>query len=424
MEDSPVSHVKNQQGFEIAKEAYAAVGVDVEAAILRADAIPVSMHCWQGDDVIGFDGSDSLSGGIQTTGNYPGRARTPEELRADIDKAISLIPGKTKLNIHACYAEKNGKAVDRDAYTIAEFENWLSWAKTGKIGLDFNPTYFSHPMMDGDFSLSSYDETKRRFWVEHGKRSLEIAGAFAAGTGQPCTVNFWMPDGYKDTCADTVKHREIMTRSLDEIFSTPYDKHAVLASMESKLFGLGVESHTVASHEYSLGYAISRKVLYTLDAGHFHPTEVISAKISAVLQFLDQILLHVSRGVRWDSDHVITLDDELQRIMDEIVWNNYDKRVFIGLDYFDASINRIAAWAVGMRNARKAILNACLAPVDAIRAAEYSGDYTARLARLEDRKTLPFGLVWAYYWETKGSAHDGAWLDEVKAYERDVLGRR
>jgi len=419
-----VSHTKIQQGFEFAKEAYAACGVDVEAAISRADAIPVSMHCWQGDDVIGFDGSDSLSGGIQTTGNYPGRARTPEELRADIDKAISLIPGKTKLNLHACYAEKNGKEIDRDAYTIAEFSGWLDWAKSGKIGLDFNPTYFSHPMMDGDFSLSSYDESKRRFWIEHGKRCLEIADAFAEGTGQPCTVNFWMPDGYKDTCADTVKHREIMTQSLDEIFATAYDRKNVLAAVESKLFGLGVESHTVASHEYALGYAISRNQRYTLDAGHFHPTEVISAKISAVLQFADQILLHVSRGVRWDSDHVITLDDELQRIMDEIVWNRYENRVFIGLDYFDASINRIAAWAVGMRNARKAILNACLAPVERIRAAEYSEDFTSRLALLEDRKTLPFGLVWAYYCESRGIAQDGVWLDEVKTYERTVLSRR
>jgi len=424
MEDLPVSHTKIQQGFEFAKEAYAACGVDVEAAISRADAIPVSMHCWQGDDVIGFDGSDSLSGGIQTTGNYPGRARTPEELRADIDKAISLIPGKTKLNLHACYAEKNGKEIDRDAYTIAEFSGWLDWAKSGKIGLDFNPTYFSHPMMDGDFSLSSYDESKRRFWIEHGKRCLEIADAFAEGTGQPCTVNFWMPDGYKDTCADTVKHREIMTQSLDEIFATAYDRKNVLAAVESKLFGLGVESHTVASHEYALGYAISRNQRYTLDAGHFHPTEVISAKISAVLQFADQILLHVSRGVRWDSDHVITLDDELQRIMDEIVWNRYENRVFIGLDYFDASINRIAAWAVGMRNARKAILNACLAPVERIRAAEYSEDFTSRLALLEDRKTLPFGLVWAYYCESRGIAQDGVWLDEVKTYERTVLSRR
>ena len=258
-------------GFDLAKEQYAAVGVDVEAAIARADAISISMHCWQGDDVIGFDGSDSLSGGIQTTGKYPGRARTPEELRADIDRAISLIPGKTKLNLHACYAEKNGRAVDRDAYTFAEFSSWLDWAKAKKIGFDFNPTYFSHPMMDGDFSLSSYDETKRRFWIEHGKRCMEIASEFAKGTGEPCTVNFWMPDGYKDTCADTVKHREIMTQALDEIFAIPYDKTNVLASVESKLFGLGVESHTVASHEYALGYAISRNVLYTAGCGALSP---------------------------------------------------------------------------------------------------------------------------------------------------------
>ena len=424
MEEYPVSNSRVQQGFEFAKEIYASCGVDVEAAIARADAIPVSMHCWQGDDVIGFDGSATLTGGIQTTGNYPGRARTPDELRRDIDKAISLIPGKTKLNLHACYAEKNGKSIDRDAYTIAEFSGWLNWAKETGVALDFNPTFFSHPMMDGDFCLSSLDENKRRFWVEHGKRCLEIAEAFAAGQGQPCTVNYWMPDGYKDTCADTVLRRDIMTRSLDEIFATPYDKTNVLASVESKLFGLGVESYTVASHEYSLGYAISRKLLYTLDAGHFHPTEVISAKISAVLQFVDSVLLHVSRGVRWDSDHVITLDDELQRIMDEIVWNKFENRVYIGLDYFDASINRIAAWAVGMRNARKAILNACLAPVGALRDAEYQADYTRRLAGLEDRKTLPFGLVWAYYCESRGIAPDGIWLNDVKQYERDVLSKR
>ena len=413
-----------RQGFDIAKELYAALGVDAEAAIEKADGIPVSMHCWQGDDVIGFDGSNALSGGIQTTGNYPGRARTPHELRADIDMARSLIPGRTRVNLHAGYAEKNGRNVDRDAYTASDFRNWIDWAKKAGLGLDFNPTYFSHPMMDGNFSLSSFDETKRRFWVEHGKRCIEIAAALAEGTGQQCTVNFWMPDGYKDVCADTVRRREIMTRSLDEIFATPYDKGKVLAAVESKLFGMGVESYTVVSHEYALGYAISRGKVYTLDAGHFHPTEVISAKISAVLMFVDQILLHVSRGVRWDSDHVILLDDELQRIMDEIVWNGLENRALIGLDYFDASINRIAAWAIGMRNARKAILNACLAPVPSIRAAEYRGDFTERLARQEDRRTLPFGAVWAYYLESRGIAQDGDWLNEIKAYERDVLARR
>jgi len=419
-----MEHKNITQGFELAKEIYAANGVDVRQAIDRANAIAVSMHCWQGDDVIGFDGSDSLSGGIQTTGNYPGRARTSDELREDIDKALSLIPGKTKLNLHACYAEKNSRRVDRDAYTAAEFSGWLDWAKAGKIGLDFNPTYFSHPMMDGNFSLSSFDESKRRFWIEHGKRCLEIGEAFAQATGQACVVNYWMPDGYKDTCADSVKRRDLMTGSLDEIFSAQYDTSKVLASVESKLFGVGVESHTVASHEYSLGYAISRGKLYTLDAGHFHPTEVISAKISAVLQFVDQILLHVSRGVRWDSDHVITLDDELQRIMDEIVWNGFENRVHIGLDYFDASINRIAAWVIGMRNARKAILNACLAPAAAVREAEYDEDYTRRLALMEDRKTLPFGLVWAYYCQSNDIPQDGDWFADVKSYERNVLSQR
>lgn len=411
------------KGYEYAKEVYASHGVDVEKAIARADAIPVSMHCWQGDDVLGFDGSGSLTGGIQTTGNYPGRARTPEELRGDIDKALSLIPGVTKLNLHASYAEKNGKKIDRDAYTIDEFRNWVDWAKARDMGLDFNPTYFSSPRMDGDFSLSSFDEGTRKFWVEHGKRCREIGLAFAQELGKPCAINFWMPDGYKDTCVDTAKHRDIMTRSLDEIFAVNIDKNLVPCAIESKLFGVGVESYTVASHEYALGYAISRGVYYTLDAGHFHPTEVISAKISAVLQFMDKILLHVSRGVRWDSDHVITLDDELQRIMDEIIWNGYENRTFIALDYFDAAINRIAAWAIGMRNARKAILNACLAPADAIRQSEYTRELTARFAGLEERKTLPFGAVWDYYCMTKG-VPGGNWFDEVTAYEKDVLSKR
>jgi L-rhamnose isomerase len=411
------------RGYEYAVEQYAEAGVDVEKAIKKADAIPVSMHCWQGDDVIGFDGSDSLTGGIQTTGNYPGRARTPEELRADIDIARTLIPGATKINLHACYAEKNGRKIDRDAYTVDEFSGWLDWAKARKVGLDFNPTYFSHPMMDGDFSISSFDETKRRFWIEHGKRCREIGLAFAKALNTPCAINYWMPDGYKDVCADTAAHREIMTRSLDEIFADPIDETLVPCAIESKLFGMGVESYTVASHEYALCYALSRNKLYTLDSGHFHPTEVISAKISAVLQFLDRILLHVSRGVRWDSDHVITLDDELQRIMDEIVFNGYENRVFIGLDYFDASINRIAAWAIGMRNARKALLSACLAPSQRIISAEREGDLTKRLALQEERKTLPFGAVWDYYC-IKSGIPGTDWLNVVAAYEKDVLSGR
>ena len=369
-------HIIN--GYNYAKEAYAAYGVDVDAAIAKADAIPVSMHCWQGDDVIGFDGSDELSGGIATTGNYPGRARTPEELRADIDVAVSMIPGETKLNLHACYAEKNGKKVDRDEYTIEQFQNWVDYAKERKMGLDFNPTYFSHPKMDGDFSLSSYDKGTRDFWVEHGIRCREIGLEFAKQLGKPCGINFWMPDGYKDVCADTKLHRDLMTESLDRIFAADIDEKLVPCGIESKVFGIGVESYTVASHEYAMGYAISRNKLYTLDAGHFHPTEVISAKLTACLQFLDKVLLHVSRPVRWDSDHVILLDDELQKIMDELILNGLEDRALIGLDYFDASINRVAAWAIGMRNARKAILSSCLAPA-CVQKAEHDNDLTSRL---------------------------------------------
>lgn len=411
-----------QKGYEYAKEVYAALGVDTEQAMQRADAVAVSMHCWQGDDVIGFDGTGSLTGGIATTGNYPGRARTPEELRADIDMARSLIPGTVKLNLHACYAEKKNAGTDRDAYSIADFEPWADWAKGNGLGLDFNPTFFSHPMMDGDFSLSSYDEAKRRFWVEHGKRCREIGLAFAKRTGKPCVVNFWMPDGYKDTCVDSVKRREVMTRSLDEIFKEDIDKALVPCAIESKLFGMGLESYTVASHEYSLAYALTRKLAYCLDAGHFHPTEVVSAKLTAVLQFLEHVLLHISRGVRWDSDHVVSLDDELQRIMDEVVWNGLESRVYIGLDYFDASINRVAAWAVGLRNARKALLSSYLAPYAALREAEAAGDYTARLTLFEERKTLPLGAVWDFYCMTRGIEPD--FLGEIKRYEAEVLAKR
>ena len=414
-----------RRGYEYALEVYGEAGIDVEAAIQKADAIPVSMHCWQGDDVIGFDGSDSLTGGIQTTGNYPGRARNAQELRADIDFALGLIPGATKLNLHASYAEKNGKKVDRDGYTIAEFQNWVDWAKARGIGLDFNPTYFAHPMMDGDFSLSSPKPEVRRFWVEHGKRCREIGNEFAKQLHKPCAINYWMPDGMKDSCVNTRYYRELMTQSLDEIFAdTSIRDEDVPCGIESKLFGIGVESYTVASHEFSLGYAIRHNKLYTLDAGHFHPTEVISAKLSAVLCNLDKVLLHVSRPVRWDSDHVVTLDDELQKIMDEIIFNNYQDRVFIGLDYFDASINRIACWAIGMRNARKALLNACLADSDGMQKAELAGDFTGRLAMLEERKSLPAGAVWDYYCMTHDIPVGMDWLSRVRQYEADVLSKR
>ena len=411
------------KGYAYAKAQYAAQGVDVDAAIAKADAIPVSMHCWQGDDVIGFDGSDSLSGGIQTTGNYPGRARTADELRADIAFVRTMIPGATKLNLHASYAEKNGKQVDRDAYTIDLFQNWVDFAKEQKIGLDFNPTYFAHPKMDGDFSLSSTNPEIRKFWVEHGKRCREIGLEFAKQLNQPCAINFWMPDGYKDVCADTKLHRDLMIDSLDQIFAEDIDRKLVPCGLESKLFGVGLESYTVASHEFSYGYAVKNGLLYTLDAGHFHPTEVISAKLTACLPFLEGIILHVSRPVRWDSDHVILLDDEIQRIMDEVILNNYQDRTFIALDYFDASINRVAAWAVGMRNARKAILSSCLAPAS-IRDAEHKGDLTSRLALMEERKTLPFGAIWDYYCMKQDAGVGTDWLAKVKQYETDVLSKR
>lgn len=411
-------------GFEYAKEVYAAKGVDVEAAMAKAADTTISLHCWQGDDVNGCEGdSEGASNGIATTGNYPGKARNADELRADLDFVMPMIPGKSKLNLHASYAELHGKKIDRDAYTIEQFQGWVDWAKEKKIGLDFNPTYFSHPYVEDGFTLASRNEKHRKFWIEHGKRCREIGLAFAEALHTPCAVNFWMPDGYKDVCADTARHRDWMRASLDEIFSEPIDRALVPCGLESKLFGVGVESYTVASHEFSYGYAVKNGLYYTLDAGHFHPTEVISAKLSACMPFLPGVILHVSRGVRWDSDHVIVWDDELQRIMDEIVLNGYVPRTCLALDYFDASINRVAAWAIGMRNARKALLAAYLAP-SAIRAAEYAGDWTARLALQEERKTLPLGAVWDYYCLKCGVPAGTAWLEPVRRYERQVLSNR
>jgi len=413
-----------KQGYDYAKQVYAAQGVDIDAAMNAAGAVPISMHCWQGDDVHGLEGGGGASGGIATTGNYPGRARTGDELRADFEKAVSMIPGALKISLHMSYAELDGKKLDRDAYTIDQFKGWLDWAKANKLGVDFNPTYFSHPLAEDGFTLSSGDRHVREFWIEHGKRSREIALAFGKALRQTCVVNFWMPDGYKDVPLDTTAPRERMIASLDEIFKDKMDEKAELDAVESKLFGLGVESYTVGSHELMMGYAITRGKLYTLDAGHFHPTEVISAKLSSVLQYIPAVLLHVSRGVRWDSDHVILLDDELQAIMNEIVRGKYTKRVHIGLDYFDASINRVAAWVIGVRNARKALLKAALEPTKAIRDAEKKGDYTTRLALLEDNKTLPFSAVWDAYCERQGVPAGDSWLAEVKKYEKDVLAKR
>ncbi|MDD7412399.1 MAG: L-rhamnose isomerase [bacterium] len=413
------------KGYEYAKEVYAAHGVDVEQAMKKCAQVPISMHCWQADDVVGCEGEGGGAGnGIATTGNYPGRARNGDEIRQDADLAMSMIPGTLKFNLHASYAELGGRKVDRDAYTIEQFTNWVDWAAEKKIGLDFNPTCFSHPYAADGFTLSHPDEKIRTFWVEHGKRCREIGAEFARRLGKTCVINHWMPDGYKDIPADTVAPRQRMVDSLNRIFAEPIDPKLVLDSVESKLFALGVESYTVGSHELMMGYALTHGVMYTLDAGHFHPTEVISAKISALLQFMPKILLHVSRGVRWDSDHVITLDDELQNIMNEVVRGGYENRVCLALDYFDASINRLAAWVIGMRNARKALLKAYLEPYAPIKQAEENWDYTSRLALMEEEKTLPFAPVWDYFCAQQNVPVGDAWLSQVKQYEKDVLSRR
>ena len=410
--------------YELAKELFASLGVDTDAAIEVIDKIPISMHSWQGDDLLGFEGATTLTGGIQATGNYPGRARTADELRADIDQVLACVPGSIKVALHAIHAEKNNRNVDRDAYDVDMFTNWIDWANARGIGLDFNPTFFSHSMTDGNFSVTSRDEKKRRFWIEHGKRCREISAEIGRRTGKVCINNFWFPDGYKDIPADTLVLRTMMTEALDEIFVKAFDPKYTLDTIESKLFGLGVECYTVASHEYSLLYALTRNKLYTLDAGHFHPTESIAAKLTAILSFLPEVMLHVSRGVRWDSDHVVVWDDELQNIMNEIVHNGYENRVHIGLDYFDASINRIACLIIGVRNSRKALLKSALLPRTPICAAEERGDYTARLALLEESRSLPFASIWDYYCASHDVPIGQSWLGIVQAYEKNVTKKR
>lgn len=410
--------------YELAKSVYAEQGVDVDAALQKIDEIPISMHSWQGDDLLGFEGSQSLTGGIQATGNYPGRARTAEELRSDIDVALSCIPGTMKVSLHAVHAEKGSRKVDRDEYDASLFQNWIDWAKERKLGLDFNPTFFSHPMSDGNFSVTSLNEKKRRFWIEHGKRCREISAEIGKQLGQTCIDNFWFPDGYKDVPADTLVLRESMRQALDEIFAEKFPKEHTLDALESKLFGLGVESYTVASHEFSLLYAATRDILYTLDAGHFHPTESIAAKLTAILSFTPEVMLHVSRGVRWDSDHVVIWNDELQAIANEIVHNGYHKRVHVGLDFFDASINRVACWVIGVRNTRKVLLKAALDPLASFRQAELAGNYTARLAQIEEAKSLPFADIWDYYCMSKNVPVGGTWMDRVTDYEEKVTSKR
>jgi len=414
-----------EKAYGLAKERYAALGVDTDGAIEVLAKVPVSMHCWQGDDVGGFENAGgTLGDGLAVTGNYPGKARTSDQLRADFEKATSVIPGKHRFNVHACYAEMGSKRVDRDALGPDQFQNWIAWAKGLGIGMDFNQTYFSHPKMDRGWSLTHPDEKIRKFWIEHGIRCREIGAAIGKALGKVCVTNLWLPDGMKDTPADRRSPRERLAESLDAIFAKKIDKKHNLDSVEPKLFGIGAESYTAGSHEFYMGYAVSRGTLLTLDAGHFHPTESIGDKISSVLCFLPEIVLHVSRGVRWDSDHVVTLTDELNSIAQEVVWGGYLDRVHIGLDYFDASINRIAAWVIGTRNMIKALLMALVAPIEKMKAAELEGDYTSRLALMEDMKVMPAGAVWDYYCARQGVPVGAAWLEEIKKYEREVLAKR
>ncbi len=421
-----MSKLKNiEKSYRIAQQQYAALGVDTDAVLSQLSGIPISIHCWQGDDVGGFENAGgSLGDGLAVTGNYPGKARTPSELRADFEMALSLMPGTQRFNLHALYAEMDGKRTDRDEISVAQFKNWIAWAKKLKIGLDFNQTYFSHPMVKGGLSLTHQDASVRKFWIEHGIRCREIAGEIGKALGKTCLTNLWIPDGMKDTPADRRGPRERLAASLDAIFKKKIDRKYNVDSVEPKLFGIGAESFTPGSHEFYMGYAVSRGTLLTLDAGHYHPTEGIADKISSVLCFLPEIALHVSRGVRWDSDHVVTMTDDLQAIAQEIVWGGYQKRVRIGLDYFDASINRVAAWVIGARNMRKALLMAMTTPIASIRAAEAEGDYTSRLALLEEAKTLPLGAVWNYYCERQEVPVAEEWLKEVKGYEATVLSNR
>jgi L-rhamnose isomerase len=412
--------------YRIAKEEYAERGIDVDAAIKRLETIPVSLHCWQGDDVGGFEtpGAELSGGGIQATGNYPGKARTIEELRSDIEKALSLIPGRHRLNLHACYLDNGGAFVDRNEIQLRHFQSWIDWAKLNKLGMDFNPTYFSHKKAADGFTLSHADKSIRQFWIEHGIACRKIGAEMGRQLGTPTVTNFWIPDGYKDNPVDRTAPRERLTDSLDAIFAERIDPKIHLDAVESKLFGIGAESYTVGSHEFYLGYAVSRQKLLCLDSGHFHPTEMISEKISSVLMFCPRLLLHVSRPVRWDSDHVVILDDELQAIAKELIRSGKIGRVHIGLDYFDASINRIAAWVTGTRNMLKALLISLLEPFDELKNLELNGDYTQRLVLLEELKTMPWAAVWDYYCAQKGVPTGVDWIHEVKKYEITVLSNR
>lgn len=407
--------------FDSAKEIYAGLGVDVEKALDTLKNVPVSVHCWQGDDVIGFDSKESLSGGIQTTGNYPGRARNPEELIADYDKAFSLMPGKKKLNIHACYAVIDDGA-ERDAIEPKHFKVWVDYAKKNNMGIDFNPTFFSHPMVKDGLTLSSPDEEVRKFWVRHGQCCIKIAEHFANETGVPSVLNVWIPDGYKDIPADRLGPRARFKKSLDEMLSIPYDKTKVYVTLESKVFGIGLEAYTVGSAEFCLSYSDRNGITPLMDNGHYHPTELVSDKISSLLLFNEKIALHITRPMRWDSDHVVLFDDETKEIAREIVRNDALDRVFIATDYFDASINRISAWITGVRNVQKALLFALLQPNAKLKALQDENNFTELMVLQEELKTAPFGDVWEEYLKREGVQND--YITEVLKYEKDVLSNR
>ena len=409
--------------YDEAKKLYANLGVDTEAALNSLKDVTISVHCWQGDDVTGFDSPATLSGGIQTTGNYPGKATTPEELMADIDKAFSLIPGKKKLNLHACYAIfEDGEFADRNALQPKHFEKWVDFANERNMGIDFNPTYFSHPQVKDNLTLSSPDEEVRKFWVEHGICCLKIAEYFANETGIPSVMNIWIPDGYKDIPADRVAPRARFKKSLDEILSTPYDKSKVYVTLESKVFGIGLESYTVGSSEFCLSYSTKKGITPLMDNGHYHPTELVSDKISSLLLFNEKIALHVTRNVRWDSDHVVLFDDETKEIAKEIVCADALDRVFIATDFFDASINRISAWVTGVRNVQKALLNALLLPAGQLKKLQEDSDFTGLMYLQEEIKTAPFGDIWAEYLVREGI--DSDYLSQIKEYEEKVLVKR
>ncbi len=411
-----------------AKAKYAALGVDTDAAIARLKTVPVALHCWQGDDVRGFDTDPNkpLTGGIQTTGNYPGRARTPEELMADIDKVISLVPGQVKMNLHACYAifDEQNPWVDRDKLEPKHFQKWVDYCKERGLGCDFNPTFFSHPMCD-PLTLSSPNEETRKFWVEHGKACVRISQYLADELGQPCVMNIWTGDGFKDIPADRIGPRQRYKQSFDEILSEKFDKDMVFPCAESKVFGIGVESYTVGSAEWCLKYAASREDCISLmDNGHYHPTEVVSDKISAILAYDKKMALHVTRGVRWDSDHVVLFDDETKELCKEIVRCDGLDKVFIALDYFDASINRVSAWVTGFRNLQKALLFALLEPNAELKKLQDEGNWSKLMVMLEEQKTMPFGEIWEQYCRECGAPADGEWFAEVKKYEAEVLSKR